>query len=56
MFASGNVKRKPSIEKKSPFIVTRAFESLITRFKRFYDLIIDFKLNFLPFLVETDYN
>ena len=56
MFASGNVKRKPSIEKKSPFIVAHAFESLITRLKWFYNLIIDFMLNFLTFLVKTDYN
>ena len=50
------MKRKPSIEKKSPFIVTNAFVSLITRFKWFYNLIIDFKLNFLTFLVKKDYN
>ena len=55
MFALENMKRKPSIGKKSPFIVTHAFESLITRFKCFYKLIIDFKLNFLTFLVKIDY-
>ena len=56
MFVSRNVKRKPSIDKKSPFIVTHAFESLIIHFKWFYNLIIDFMLNFLTFLVKTDYN
>ena len=56
MFVSRNVKRKPSIDKKSPFIVTHAFESLIIHFKWFYNLIIDFMLNFLTFLVKTHYN
>ena len=55
MFALENMKRKPSIGKKSPFIVTHAFESLITRWKWFYNRIIDFKLNFLKFLVKKDY-
>ena len=56
MFALENMKRKPSIGKKSPFIVTHAFESLITRFKWFYKLIMDFKLNFLIIFVKTEYN
>ena len=56
LFALGNMKPKPSIDKKSPFIVTNAFVSLITRFKWFYNLIIDFKFNFFTFFVKTDYN
>ena len=56
MFRSKNVKRMPSMDKKSPFIVTNAFISLITRFKWFYNLIIDFKFNFFTFFVKTDYN
>ena len=56
MFSSRNVKRIPSIDKKSPFIVTNAFVSLITRFKWLYNLIIVFKLNFFTFLCKADYN
>ena len=56
MFASENMKRKPSIEKKSSFIVTHAFESVITGFKWIYNLMIDFKLNFFTILVKTEYN
>ena len=56
MLTLGNVKLKPSIDKKSPFTVAHAYKSLITRFKWFYNLIIDFKLNFFEFFVKTDYN
>ena len=56
MFASRNVKRKPSIDKKSSFIVTHSFESVIIGFKWIYNLIIDFKFNFLRILVKTKYN
>ena len=56
MFTSGNMKQKPSIEKKRPFIVTHAFETFIAHFKWLYDLIINFKLNFFTFFVKTDYN
>ena len=56
MFTLENMKQKPSIEKKRPFIVTHAFETLIAQFKWLYDLIINFKLNFFTFFVKTDYN
>ena len=56
MLASGNMKRKPFIDKKSSFIVTHSFESVIIGFKWIYNLIIDFKLNFLIILVKTEYN
>ena len=54
MFTSGNVKLKPSINRKNAFIVVHAFKNLITRFKWFYNLIIDFKLNFLHFLLKQN--
>ena len=56
MFTSRNERLKPSVERKSPFLVTDTFESLVTRFKYFYSLIIDFKLNFVTFFVKKDYN
>ena len=56
MFTSRNMKQKPSIEKKRPFILTHAFETLIAHFKWLYDLIINFKMNFFTFFVKTDYN
>ena len=41
---------------ESSFIVTHSFESVIIGFKWIYNLIIDFKFNFLIILVKTEYN